>query len=86
MLTKDMNPMEQTNQFNNTRTHNVSPIEEESGYQDIEETATKPLLSPMIQHQPITQMQTTNKFSNFGFFAAGSPRQTTLVDVHGNID
>ena len=30
-------------------------------------------------------MQTTNKFSNFGFFA-GSPRQTALVDVHGNID
>lgn len=30
-------------------------------------------------------MFTTNKFSNFGFFA-GSPRQTALVDVHGNID
>ena len=30
-------------------------------------------------------MLTTNKFSNFGFFA-GSPRQTALVDVHGNID
>ena len=30
-------------------------------------------------------MLTTNKFSNFGFFA-GSPRKTALVDVHGNID
>ena len=30
-------------------------------------------------------MHTTNKFSNFGFFA-GSPRQTHLVNAQGNID
>ena len=30
-------------------------------------------------------MQTTNKFSNFGFFA-GSPRATARVQVDGNID
>ena len=30
-------------------------------------------------------MRTTNKFSNFGFFA-GSPRQTHLVDAQGNIE
>ena len=59
-------------------------MEEENGV-DIEETATKPLLSPMIMRQKSNQMRTTNKFSNFGFFA-GSPRQTTLVDVHGNIE
>lgn len=30
-------------------------------------------------------MLTTNKFSNFGFFA-GSPRQTALVENQRNID
>ena len=87
MKTKDMNPMEQTSQFSGRvqRPSPINPIQKENNDVDIEETATKPLLSPMISHQQQTQMQTTNKFSNFGFFA-GSPRQTTLVDVHGNID
>lgn len=66
----------------------MGAIEESQGGDYIEETATKPLLSPMILRQRSnqqTQMQTTNKFSNFGFFA-GSPRQTHLVDAQGNIE
>ena len=84
--------MDKTNQFEKlaqaTGMAVVEECDDAKDDVDIEETVTKPLLSPMIQHQKSTvnnQMQTTNKFSNFGFFA-GSPRQTALVDVHGNID
>ena len=52
MKTKDINPMEQTamNQFD-TASNVVSPIEEEEESNvDIEETVTKQLLSPVIQH------------------------------------
>jgi hypothetical protein len=49
----------------------------------IEETATKDLFSPKI-HCIQNQTATTNKFSNFGFFA-GSPRATAMAGVAGNI-
>lgn len=49
----------------------------------IEETATKDLFSPKI-HSIQNQTATTNKFSNFGFFA-GSPRATAMAGVAGNI-
>jgi len=81
--TMDYNPMEHTNEFMKTKVKNR--IEEELNSGDLEETAMKPLLSPTIMHQKQNQTHTTNKFSNFGFFA-GSPRTTTLVDVHRNID
>lgn len=75
--------MEHTNQFLKTKVMNR--IEEEMYCGNVEETAIKPLLSPTIMQQKQNQTHTTNKFSNFGFFA-GSPRTTTLVDVHRNID
>ena len=83
----DINPMEQTNKFEKlAKATGMGAIEDSQNY-DIEETATKPLLSPMIIHQKSQQAQmlTTNKFSNFGFFA-GSPRQTCLVENQRNID
>jgi hypothetical protein len=49
----------------------------------IEETAIKDVFSPKIQHIQ-NQTATTNKFSNFGFFA-GSPRATATAGVKGNI-
>ena len=49
----------------------------------IEETVTKDLFSPKI-HCIQNQTATTNKFSNFGFFA-GSPRATAMAGVKGNI-
>jgi hypothetical protein len=49
----------------------------------VEETFVKDVLSPKIQYIQ-NQTATTNKFSNFGFFA-GSPRATTMAGVAGNI-
>lgn len=50
---------------------------------NVNATATK-VFSPTIQ-QLQNQTTTTNKFSNFGFFA-GSPRATAVAGVQGNID
>ena len=80
-----VNPMEITNQFPNAKQTGMG-FEEDEVNNDIEETAVKPLLSPTaIVHQQQNQTHTTNKFSNFGFFA-GSPRQTAHVDIDGNIE
>lgn len=44
----------------------------------------KEVVSPKIVNL-YNQTATTNKFSNFGFFA-GSPRQTAMAGVSGNIN
>jgi hypothetical protein len=54
------------------------------GKLDIEETVMKEVVSPKIVNL-YNQTATTNKFSNFGFFA-GSPRQTAMAGVSGNIN
>lgn len=47
----DINPMEQTNKFEKmAKATGMGAIEDSQNY-DIEETATKPLLSPMIGYQ-----------------------------------
>ena len=73
---ENQNPMERTNQFQKAKQTGMLGCHEEEVEDDdnvdIEETAVKGLLSPTI-HQQQNQTHTTNKFSNFGFFA-GSPR------------
>jgi len=54
--------------------HNVKQLKFEADI--MEATCTKEIMSPKIYNQTAT----TNKFSNFGFFA-GSPRATAMAGV-----